>query len=111
MAVNGWRVEVTTVSPQTPADLLAYDLLVLSWPIYDFGPGPTITNYVKRVGNLQGLATVIVTIGGGLDPLNAQAAMLTMVQDANGTIKEALTIFRGGNVTEKAINAASGILP
>lgn len=111
LASNGWRVEVTTVSSQAPTDLSSYDLLVLSWPIYDLGPGPTITNYIKRVGDLQGLDTIIVTIGGGLDPLNAQNAMKNIVQDVNGTIKEAIAIFRGGNVTDKAINAASGILP
>ena len=111
LSTNGWRVEITTASPQTPTDLSSYDLLVLSWPIYDLGPGPTIANYVKRVGDLQGLETVIVTTGGGIDPFNAQDAMRNIVQDANGAVKEAVTIFRGGNVTDKAINAASNILP
>lgn len=108
---NGWRTEITTASSQTPVNLKDYDLLVLSWPIYDFGPGPTITNYIKRVGDLQGIQTIIITTGGGLDPLNAQEAMKNIVEGANGNIKAALTIFRGGNVTDKALNAAKDIIP
>jgi len=111
LAANGWCVNITTASSQAPSDLSIYDMLVLSWPIYDFGPGPTIANYVKRINDLHGIETIIVTTGGGIDPFNAQAAMCTIVQDASGSIKEALTIFRGGNVSEKAIAAARNILP
>jgi hypothetical protein len=111
LASNNWRVEIATASSQTPANLSNYDLLVLSWPIYDFGPGPTITNYVKRVSDLQGIETVIITTGGGVNPFNAQDAMQNTVQQANGTIKELVTIFRGGNITDKALNAAKDIIP
>jgi flavodoxin len=108
---NGWRVEITTASSQAPADLTRYDLVVLDWPIYDFNPGPTITNYVHRIGNLQGKDIVIITIGGGINPFNAQDAMKQIVQDANGQIEKTVSIFRGGNFTEKADQAASEILP
>lgn len=111
LASNGWRVEITTASAQAPEILAEYDLLVLNWPIYDFYPAPTITNYVNRIGDLQGKDTVIVTIGGGINPLNAQETMKQIVQDANGNIKDSFIIFRGGNVTEKAEQAANQILP
>ncbi|MDI9578113.1 MAG: hypothetical protein QM398_08275 [Thermoproteota archaeon] len=111
LASNGWRVEITTASAQAPESLAEYDLLVLDWPIYDFYPAPTITNYVNRIGDLQGKDTVIVTIGGGINPLNAQETMKQIVQDANGNIKASFIIFRGENVTEKAEQAANQILP
>lgn len=111
LASKGWRVEIATASSEAPTDLSNYDLLVLSWPIYDFNPGPTISNHIKRIGNLQEIDTVILTIGGGINPFNSQEAMKNIVQEANGTIRGAVTIFRGGNFAEKALNLASGILP
>jgi hypothetical protein len=109
---NGWRVEITTASNQAPTDMSKYDLLALIWPIYDFNPGPTITNYVKHIGNLNGTQTVIVTIGGGMNPFNAQNGMKNIVQDANGTILSQVTIFRGGgNYATRATQAASQIAP
>lgn len=111
LASNGWRVEIATASAQAPTITAEYDLLVLDWPIYDFNPGPTLTNYIHRVGDLQGKDTIIVTIGGGINPFNAQEAMRQSVQDANGNVKETVTIFRGGNFTEKVDQVASTIIP
>jgi hypothetical protein len=111
LASNDWRVELTTASCKAPTDLTQYDLLVFDWPIYDFNPGPTITSYIHRIGDLQGKDVVIVTIGGGINPLNAQDAMKQIIQDANGHIKETVVIFRGGNFTDKASQVASNILP
>jgi hypothetical protein len=103
-------VNITTASSQAPSDLFRYSMLVLSWPICDFGPGPTIANYVKRLNDLHGIETIIVTTGGGIDPFNVQDAMCTIIQDVNGSIKEAVTIFRGGNISDKAMIAARNIL-
>jgi flavorubredoxin len=111
LASNGWRVETTTASSQTPTNITKYELIVLDWPIYDFNPGPTLTNYIHRIGDLRGKDTVIVSIGGGINPFNAQDTMKKIVQDANGNIKDSITIFRGGDFTEKADQFASKILP
>ena len=111
LASNGWQVEITTASSQAPANMANYDLLVLDWPIYDFNPGPAITNYIHRIGDLQGKDTVIVTIGGGINPFNAQDGMKQIVQEANGNVRSLVTIFRGGNFTDKADQAAANILP
>ncbi|MCW3995220.1 MAG: hypothetical protein NWE98_03600 [Candidatus Bathyarchaeota archaeon] len=111
LACNGWRVELTTASSKAPSNITQYDLLVFDWPIYDLSPGPTITNYIQRIGDLQGKDTVIVTVGGGINPLNAQDTMKQIIIDANGVVKEAVTIFRGGNFTSKADQAASQIFP
>jgi flavorubredoxin len=110
LASNGWRLEITTASSQAPTDITQYDLLILAWPIYDFNPGPTITNYVHRIGDLQGKDTIIVTIGGGINPFNAQDTMKRIVQDANGHVIETVIIFRGGNFIDKTSQAASKIL-
>jgi hypothetical protein len=91
----GWRVDVATASPSAPTSLADYSMLVLVWPIYDFNPAPTITGQVHSFGNLNGMNTTIICIGGGLDPLNAKASMEKIVQDANGTIIEKLVSFRG----------------
>jgi hypothetical protein len=94
LAACGWRVEIATASTQAPTDLNRYSLLVLNWPIYDLNPAPAITNQIHRIGSLNGIDTVIVTIGGGLDPLNAGAAMNKIVQDADGNVVQSLTSFR-----------------
>ncbi len=94
LADNGWRVEVATASPQAPADITKYQLLVLSWAIYDFNPAPTITNQIHRIGNLNGINTVIITIGGGINPFNAENSMHKIVQDANGTVVQSLMSLR-----------------
>jgi hypothetical protein len=94
LASGGWRVEIATASPQAPTDISKYALLALIWSIYDFNPAPTITNQIHRIGNLNGVNTVIVAIGGGLDPLNAPNVMNKIVQDANGTIVQSLTSYR-----------------
>lgn len=111
LASNDWRVGITTASYKAPTNLTAYDLLVFEWPIYDFNPGPSITNYIHRIDDLQGKDVVIVTIGGGINPLNAQDSMKQIVQEANGNIKETALIFRGGNFTDKADQFANNILP
>jgi hypothetical protein len=94
LATSGWRVEIATASPQAPTELSRYSLLVLNWAIYDFNPAPTITNHVHRIGSLNGIDTVIIAIGGGLDPFNAKDAMNKIVEDADGTVVQSLTSMR-----------------
>lgn len=108
---SGWQVELTTASPQAPSDLSKYSLLVLCWPIYDFNPAPTITGYVNRVGDLNGLNTVILTVGGGLDPLNTQATMNKIVQDAHGSVIQSLTLFRTNRNMTTLTQMAASIAP
>ncbi len=111
LAANNWRVEIATASARTPTDLSRYDLLILSWPIYDFNPGPTVANYVHKIGNLQAKNTIVITVAGGLDPFNCPASMAKIVQDANGTITESLKAYRGGNAVSNIRDAASQIAP
>ncbi|MGD6850652.1 MAG: flavodoxin family protein [Candidatus Bathyarchaeia archaeon] len=111
LAAGGWRVEVATASTQAPTDLSKYSLLVLSWAIYDFNPAPTITNQLHRIGNLNGMDTVIIAIGGGLDPLNAPANMNKTVQDANGTVVQSLTSYRAQHNQAELTEEAAKLKP
>ena len=97
LASSGWRVEIASASPQAPTNMSKYSLIVLSWPIYDFNPGPTITSQIHRIGNLHDINTVIVAVGGGVNPFNAIGNMEKIVQNANGTIIQSITAFRSNH--------------
>ncbi len=111
LAASGWRVEVATASPQAPTDLSKYQLLVLNWAIYDLSPAPTITNQIHRIGNLNGINTTIITIGGGINPFNAQEAMNKIVQDANGNIVQSLMLMRSNRDLGALQEAAKNLTP
>ncbi len=111
LVANGWRVEVVTASQQAPLNLSQYSLLVLCWAIYDFNPAPTITNYLHRIGNLKDMNTTIITIGGGLDPLNAKEAMNNTVKSVNGSIIQSLTMFRSQRNMTQISTEAIKIVP
>lgn len=111
LVFSGWKVELTAASQDAPVDLSKYSMLVLCWPIYDFHPAPTITSYIQRVGSLNGLSTAIITVGGGLDPLNAQSAMNKTVQEAHGQVVQALTLFRTNRNMTELTSQASSIQP
>jgi hypothetical protein len=83
----------------------------LNWAIYDLNPAPTITNHIRCIGNLNGINTVIVAIGGGLDPLNASNAMNKIVQDANGMVVQSLTSFRSQRNIDALREEASKLSP
>jgi len=84
LASSGWRVEMTTASSQAPSDLSNYSLLVLAFPIYSGGPGAAAVRYVDRLGNLQGIHTVII------DVPTSENVMKQKVQAENGIVIETL---------------------
>jgi len=80
---NGWRVEITTASPQAPSDFSKYSLLVLGYPNYGNAVGTAIVNYVNRVDDFGGVNTVIISCGG---PSTASIdALRQQVEAGNGT--------------------------
>jgi len=111
LAANGWRVEVATASSQAPNDLTKYSLLVLCWAIYDFSPAPTITNYIHRIGNLNGINTTVIVLGGGLDPFNAKDAMIQTIDDANGNVIQTLTAYRSNRDFSQLRDEAAKLAP
>ncbi len=100
LAASGWRVEVATANQKAPTNINHYQLLTLVWALYDFNPAPTVTNQLHRFGNLNGIQTVIIAIGGGLDPFKAASNMNNIVLDANGTIVQSFTAYRGHSNTD-----------
>ncbi len=87
LASNGWRVEVTTASPQAPTDLSGYKLLVLAYPIYGAKPGEAATRYVDGLGNLQGIDVVTIDVRWS----NAvETVMKQQVEAQNGTVLQTL---------------------
>jgi flavorubredoxin len=89
---RGWRVDLTTASLQAPADLSAYDLLVLGGPTYGFTPNQPIRRYLSRLGDLGGqrTATVVTAMGAGE---RSAAIMGRQVREANGELVESLLLY------------------
>jgi flavorubredoxin len=120
LAAAGWRVEMTTASPQAPTDLSAYDLLVLGSPTY--GPSQPISKHIKRLGDLGGKRTVILITGLGATD-GAIANVRSLVEAANGSVIKAMPFWQSRPNNEQdprpnrevalhmATQAAKAILP
>lgn len=89
---RGWRVDLTTASSQAPADLSAYELLVLGGPTYGFTPNQPIRRYLRRLGDLGGqrTATVITAMGAGE---RSAAVMERQVREAHGELVASLLLY------------------
>jgi hypothetical protein len=111
LASSGWRVEITTASPEAPSDLSKYSLLTLAYPVYGGTVGTAIVSYVNRIGDLGGIDTVIIACGGGdsgesIEPLKQQ------VQDANGVFYDSMALSNQvGSALESARQAGIDITP
>lgn len=90
---NGWRVEVTTPSPQTPTGMADYDLLVLGGPTYGFTPNRPIQKYVSRIGDLGGKPTVTIITALGMGE-RSSGRMEQLVRQANGNLVKALVLYK-----------------
>jgi hypothetical protein len=60
LASSGWRVEITTASPEAPSNLSDYRLLVIVFPVYGARPGEAATRYIANIGDLHQIPTIIV---------------------------------------------------
>jgi hypothetical protein len=89
---NGWRVEVTTASTQSPTDLESYDLLVVSGPTYGFTPSRPILSYLTRLGDVGGkpVVAILTALGAGE---RSNAILLKAVQEANGELVTSLLLY------------------
>jgi flavorubredoxin len=105
---NGWRVEITTASSQAPTDLSGYSLLVLGSPVYADGPSPTIKRHIERIGDLNGIDTVLLVTSGGSEG-GAEASMQQTVEEHNGSVELVLSLFtsapNGGDPLDIAAQA------
>ena len=93
LASRGWRVETTTASPQAPANLAGYNLLVVGGPTYNFAPNRPIRRYLKLVGDLGGMPTVTITTGLGAGE-RSSVTLQDLVHRANGTLVQALLLYK-----------------
>ena len=93
LVANGWRVEVTTPSPQTPTGMADYDLLVLGGPTYGFTPNRPILTYVSRLGDLGGKPTVTIITALGMGE-RSSGRMQQLVRQANGNLVKSLVLYK-----------------
>ena len=93
LVANGWRVQMTTPSSQTPTDLAGYDLLVLGGPTYGFAPNRPIQKYLDRLGDLGGKRTVTIITALGMGERSTDM-MERLVRQANGDLVEALVLYK-----------------
>lgn len=81
----GWRVDVTTASEATPVDLSSYDLLVIGAQSYTWAPAQPVQDYLRRVGDLNGLAVIAILSGlGETGPANH--SLSDLIEEANGAL-------------------------
>ena len=112
---NGWRVEITTASSEAPTDLSDYSLLVLGSPAYGGNPSPSIKRHLERIGDLQGIDTVILVTSGGNS--TADETMQQDVEEYNGTVTTVVEVFTqepnegNGNAMDIAKQAGREIFP
>ena len=92
LASSGWRVEITTASPQTPSNLSKYNLLAFAFPVYGGTSGTAVVSYINRISNLDGINTVIIACGGGEIKENLTPPMKQQVLDANGSFYKGLSL-------------------
>jgi NAD(P)H-dependent FMN reductase len=114
LAQTGWRIDRTTASKEAPADVAAYDLVVLASPIYG-GLSKPMADYIARVDDFAGKPVVVILTGAG-DTDATLVATRDLVAAANGRVVEGLayttmrpnestTSYAGSN-TDKAVAMA-----
>ena len=96
---SGWRVEITTPSSEAPTDLTDYSLLVLGSPVYAGNATATIGRHLDRVGDLQGMDTVLLVTSGGSDG-GAEAVLQQTVEEHNGVVDRVLSYYTSSPTEE-----------
>lgn len=92
LTTNNWRVEIATPSVEAPTDLSKFDLLVIASNTYGFNPDTPTTRHFERIGDLEGIETVVITLGAG-SAEQSQKALENLVKDSNGVIIESLILY------------------
>jgi len=111
---NGWRVEIATPSIEAPTDLSKYSLLVVSSNTYASNPDKPTTRQLERIGNLNEIQTVLMTLGLG-SAQESKQSLENAIQAHNGTIVKSLLLYSmapnegGKSATEIATQTARQI--
>jgi hypothetical protein len=114
LKVNDWRVEIATPSIEAPTNLSKYDLLVIASNTYGSNPDTPTTRHLERIGDLQGIQTVLITLGAGSAEQSKQV-FEDLVKAQKGTIIGSLLLYsiapneEGYSATEIASQTAQQI--
>jgi hypothetical protein len=111
---SGWRVEIATPSIEAPTDLSKYSLLVVSSNTYASDPDKPTIRQLERIGELNEIQTVLITLGLG-SAQGSKQSLENIIQAHNGTIVQSLLLYSmapnegGKSATEIATQAAQQI--
>ena len=89
---NNWRVEIVTPSKEAPTELSKYDLLVVASNTYGFTPDGPTTDHLERIGDLDGIQVVLLTLGAG-NALESQQSLENMIESQSGTIVTSILVY------------------
>jgi hypothetical protein len=89
---DNWRVEITTSSTQAPTDVSKYDLLVILSNTYAFTPDKPTIRQIERMGDLNGIQSVLVTLGAG-SAQESKQSLESIVSASNGDIVQSLLLY------------------
>ena len=92
LASEDWRVEITTPSKEAPTELLKYDLLVVASNTYGFTPDTPTIRHLERIGDLDGIQVVLLTLGAG-SALESQQSLENIVESQSGTIIRSILLY------------------
>ena len=114
LASKDWRVEIATPSNEAPTDLSKYSLLVISSNTYGFNPDKPTLRHLERIGNLNEIQTVLITLGLG-SAQGSKQSLENTIRAHNGTIVKSLLLYSmapnegGKSATEIATQTAQQI--
>ncbi|MDT8781545.1 MAG: hypothetical protein IAX22_02710 [Candidatus Bathyarchaeota archaeon] len=89
---NGWRVEITTPSIQAPTELSNYSILVVLSNTYAWSPDMPTSRHLERIGNLNQIQTVLITLGAG-SAQEARQAIEDKIETSNGKIIDSMLLY------------------
>ena len=69
-----------------------YDLLIVISNTYAFTPDSPTTRHLERIGDLNGMNTVLLTLGSG-SATESKKFLENMIQDQNGTIIKSILVY------------------
>ncbi len=102
LASGGYRVEITTASPEAPSDASGYDLLVFGSPTYGNATAKPMKEFLEGLAMTGKPAILIATAGG--DANGNAAEMRSLVESRGGNVMKVLTyITSESDAEEKAV--------
>ena len=92
LASNNWRVEIATPSKEAPTETSKYDLLIVASNTYGFTPDTPTTRHLERIGDLDGIQVVLLTLGAG-SALESQESLEDTIESQNGIIIRSILVY------------------